>query len=458
MPGPVSIDPNLAQADYLLSRKNDALSALRTGLVPGQDRSAAARIARAHFSQALAVELGHVNGGGSTMMSKAIITAPSFETQLARANVRDDIIERRIENAVRESLKQDLSPAPPMVGPKSPLGLMEQIARYKEDQLLANPGGDHYHTDRTKNVIVKPDGPSGFIQRVGKDLKDAGRNFLNMIENFLAGAEYKYRAADGSIGSGRHSGLLGTVGKFFRNLASGLSFGAYIPEGETVPVGAWGRTKHFFKKVFGEALVNNLVAGAPRAVGHMLKDGALGVLNLAEAVADATIGSLPKGERLVTKTFDNAQVLLSYVMDILPYGDAWSRVLSPGSADQGLALPLVYNLNSPVTGIQDSNWVRVRNTPFRKAIETAGSVMTSALSFLIPNWAFPKPAGTGGEIQTAHSRRPIQPAPLDPVYAEQAAAARRVAAPESPESPVLARSSWSGELERGPDLEASQSP
>ena len=405
------------------------------------------------------------------MVTKTIKFAPRFETQLARVNVPDDIIERRIENAVREYLKQDLGPAPPKAGPKSPLGLMEQIARYKEDQLLANPGGDRYHTDRTKNVIVAPDGPSGFIRRVGKDLKDAGRNFLNMFENFFAGAEYKYRAADGTIGSGRHSGLLGTVGKFFRNLASGLSFGAYVPEGEAVPVGASRRTKHFFKKVFGEALVNNLVAGAPRAVGHMLKDGALGVLNLAEAVADATIGSLPKGERLVTKTFDNAQVVLSYVMDILPYGDAWSRVLSPGSADQGLALPLAFNLNSPVTGIQDSNWVRVRNTPFRKTIETAGSVVTSALSFFIPNWAFPKPAGTGEKTPPVRTPQPAvlvaesQPPPapevpkpqVDSVYEEQAAAARRVAAPESPESPILARSSWSGESERGPDLGASPS-
>ncbi len=262
MPGPVSIDPNLTQADYLLGRKKDAFSDLRAGLVPGQDRSAAARIARAHFSQALAVELGRVKGGDSAMISKAIITAPSFGTQLARADVRGFNIDRGVEHAVRESLNQDLRPPPPMVGPKIPLGLMEQIARYKEDQLLANPGGDHYHTDRTKNVIVKPDGPSGFIQRVGKDLKDAGSNFINMIENFIAGAEYKYRAADGSIGSGRHSGLLGTVGKFFRNMASGLSFGAYVPEGEAAPVGVWGRTKHFFKKVFGEALVNNLVAGA----------------------------------------------------------------------------------------------------------------------------------------------------------------------------------------------------
>ena len=69
MPGPVSIDPNLTQADYLLSRKKDAFSDSRAGLVPGQDRSAAARIARAHFSQALAVELGRVKGGDSAMIS-----------------------------------------------------------------------------------------------------------------------------------------------------------------------------------------------------------------------------------------------------------------------------------------------------------------------------------------------------------------------------------------------------
>ena len=182
------------------------------------------------------------------MMSKAIITAPRFETRFARVNVPDDHIERRIENAVREYLKQDLGPAPPKAGPKSPLGLMEQIARYKEDQLLANPGGDRYHTDRTKNVIVAPDGPSGFIRRVGKDLKDAGRNFLNMFENFFAGAEYKYRAADGTIGSGRHSGLLGTVGKFSGTWRAVSRSGRTSPKGKPFPSGLRGGPSTFSKR------------------------------------------------------------------------------------------------------------------------------------------------------------------------------------------------------------------
>ena len=123
MPGPVSIDPSLTKTDYHPGGKEDAFSALRTGPVPGQDRSAAARIARAHFSQALAEELGRVNGGDSTMMSKAIITAPRFETRFARVNVPDDHIERRIENAVREYLKTGPGSGPAEGRTETPPGI-----------------------------------------------------------------------------------------------------------------------------------------------------------------------------------------------------------------------------------------------------------------------------------------------------------------------------------------------
>lgn len=380
--------------------------------IPEPLRADAAANARGAFSRTLAAEL---EGRADVQASPFSTPSPSEDPasmRLVGAYSPLSHPRRAVDQVIRESLEKDLpsgpEKVPALVSPPTALGILEQIRRYKEDQLLANPGGDHYHTDREKDIIVRPGGPAGFFERIGKDLKDAGRNFLNLAENFFFGAEYKYRDAEGNIQTGRHQGLIGTARKFFRNLASGLSLGEYVQEGEPAPQGAWERAKHFFQKVFGEALLNNLVAGVPRAVGHMVKDGMLGVLNLLEVIPDATVGNLPEGERLVTETFDNAQVALSYALDILPYGDAWARVNSPGSTDGGAGFPILYNLGSPAKGLRDSHWARVLNTPFRKAIETVGSVLTSALTFFLPPPYFPKPTGTGEEMQP---EKPLPPPP-----------------------------------------------
>ncbi len=418
MSGPETILPSRTPARVLVMASKNIPEALRAAAVPVPDKAAPASDAPGRFARAFTSELGQ----GPNPKAAGFLTPSPSEDPVSFRRVSADASsvspQRTIDRVIRDSLQKELPSGPLRNLPassiesrppaKEALGLMEQIKRYKEDQLLANPGGDHYHTDRAENVIAKPNGPAGFVERIGKDLKDAGRNFLNLAKNFLSGAEYKYRDARGTLQTGRHQGLIGTLGKFFQNLASGLSFGAYVPEGETAPEGLWDRAKYSFKKIFGEALLNNLIAGVPRAVGHMVKDGALGVLNLIEVIPDATIGNLPEGEKLVTETFDNAQVALSYAMDILPYGDAWVRVHSPGSADGGLGVPILYNLNSPAKGLKDSNWARVSNTPFRKFIETAGSVVTSALTFFVPAPPFPKPAGTGEKIQ------PEKPPPISP--------------------------------------------
>ena len=87
MPGPVIIHPSLVQTEYPPVGKKGGPSAPRTAPVPGQDQSAASRIARAHFSQALSAELGRAADAEATALSKAHESAPRSGVELVRAYV-----------------------------------------------------------------------------------------------------------------------------------------------------------------------------------------------------------------------------------------------------------------------------------------------------------------------------------------------------------------------------------
>lgn len=255
--------------------------------------------------------------------------------------------------------------------------LETQVAMYKEDQLLAHPGGDDYFLNRDHNIHDPSFDQSRLVNRVGKDLADTGENLLNIAKNLAMGAEFKYMAENGEIQSGQRVGLLGTLKNFVEDVFSGLSFGAYVPDGEKAPECAGASVGYFFKKIFYDAPIKDLLIGIPHAAVNIVKDTALASLNLLEVIPDATIGNFEWGQKATTTIFDNSQVAVDYLTDILPGGDAWLRVHAAGPQGD-IEPPVYFNLMTNEQGITDSRWAIVRNTPFRKTIETIGSLLSDA--------------------------------------------------------------------------------
>jgi len=101
-------------------------------------------------------------------------------------------------------------------------------------------------------------------------------------------------------------------------------------------------------------------------------------------VPDATIGNFHEGAKLTTTIFDNGQVVIDYLTDIVPTGEAWIRVHSPNFDDLDDAkAPIVYNIQLPERFNEDTRWKYVRNTPFRKSIETIGALLADAAAIRI---------------------------------------------------------------------------
>lgn len=259
-----------------------------------------------------------------------------------------------------------------------PETLSEQMAKYKVDQLIADPGGDNYFREN-KSVIVHNEYDQHKLKtRIGKDLSDARENIMRLIDDIGKGSTKNYIAPDGSINTYHRLGLQGSLGNFVKNVSSGLTFGAYVPEGEEKPHGGVGRVKHFFSKIFKEGLLQDLGKSTTGAVVSGLRHSVLAAVNTLEAVPDATIGNLEFGQKLTTKVFDNGQVAVSYLTDVIPGGEAWFRVHSPGKTEEGRMLPVYYNLKTSEQNIDDPRWATVRNTPFRKTIESVGALISDA--------------------------------------------------------------------------------
>jgi len=257
--------------------------------------------------------------------------------------------------------------------PKS--SLIEQYKTYKEDQLMSNPGGDNFFLGKASKVIDNSYDHSRISKRVGKDLADAGNNFINAFKDLGIGAEFKYVDNDGSIKEGRKVGFAGTVVNFFKNVTSGLTLGLYTPDGEVEPQGGAGRIKHLFKKVFKEALVGDIVKGIPRSAINVGEDVMFAGLNAVEAVPDATIGNFKTGRKATTAIFDNTQVVMDFVTDVLPGGEASIRARSFKLAKGLKGLPIINNLTTPEKKNDEKEWKYVRNTSFRKVIETIPSLI-----------------------------------------------------------------------------------
>lgn len=283
-----------------------------------------------------------------------------------------------LEAVADANIPGQLSELPPLVTNTSLKHNLEtQIAMYKEDQLLAHPGGDYYFLSRTTNIHDPSFDQSNFVNRVGKDLEDTGENLLNIAKNLALGAEFKYVAENGDIKAGQRVGLLGTLNNFVEDVFSGLSFGAYVPDGEREPEGVGASFGHFFKKIFYDAPIKDLLIGIPHAAVNIVKDTALASLNLLEVIPDATIGNFEWGQKATTTVFDNGQVVIDYLTDVLPGGDAWLRVHAAGPRGD-IGSPVYFNLMTSEQGITDSRWASVRNTHFRKTIETVGSLLSDA--------------------------------------------------------------------------------
>ena len=222
-----------------------------------------------------------------------------------------------------------------------------------------------------------PAGQKSFWGRVGKDIKDAFGNIKNFFGNLLFGSQIHYRDENGQIQEARQPGLAGSIKDFFQDLGSALSFGAWRPDGEAAPQGFGERAGFFFSKL-KEAVFGDLVQGVTGSVVRMGEDLALAGWNLAETVPDATIGHFEAGRKATTAVFDNGQVAIDYLTDVLPGGEASIRVHSPDL--ENLEAPVLHNLNMPERNPDDTRWRYIRNTPFRKALETAGSIVFDVLT------------------------------------------------------------------------------
>ena len=254
--------------------------------------------------------------------------------------------------------------------------------KYKDDQLLSNPGGDHYYIEK-KEVLSRPKGQKSFWGRIKKDLSDCFSNVKNFFKNLFSGAKKLYRDENNQIQETKQRGLLGSIVDFFKDFGSALSFGTWRPDGEKEPQGFFQRIGFFFSKM-KEAIVGDLVQGVSGSVIHMGEDLALAGWNFIEVLPDATIGNFQEGRKLTTTIFDNGQVAIDYVTDIVPMGEAWLRVhASKLCSLKDPKLPILYNMNMPEHYTGDVRWRYVRNTPFRKTIETIGSLLADILAVKI---------------------------------------------------------------------------
>ena len=64
-----------------------------------------------------------------------------------------------------------------------------------------------------------------------------------------------------------------------------------------------------------------------------------------------------------TEFFDDMQVFIDFVTDVIPTGEAGSRTHAFTFKKGINGLPIVYNITSPEQGMDDENWKYVRNTP-----------------------------------------------------------------------------------------------
>ena len=253
---------------------------------------------------------------------------------------------------------------------------------YKDEQLLSSPGGDEYdYAGQARRM--DPGEQEGFVQGVAKDLKDAFANVRLFFQDLFFGSTRSYRDEQGLVEEREQQGLLASLVECFQDMGSALSFGHFRPDGEKAPTGLRERLEFSLHK-FKEAVWDDGLQGISGSMVHLTEDLLLSGWNLVEAVPDATIGRFESGRKLTTTIFDNGQVAIDYLTDVLPSGEAWLRVHS-GKLDlpDSVELPIVYNLQTPEHFPADARWRYIRNTPFRKTIETIGPLLADAVTYQV---------------------------------------------------------------------------
>jgi hypothetical protein len=266
---------------------------------------------------------------------------------------------------------------PVQTNPPSSVSTLSDMGKYKDDQLLKNPGGDRYDLDK-KQVHPEPVNHGSFLARVGKDLGDAWGNVKNLFRSLLFGKKVLCRGPNDEIREVNQRGLLGSVKDFFCNLGSAFTFGAWRPNDEAPPTGFMGHLGYAWRKA-KQAIFGDLIEGVTGSINRMGKSALLAGWNLIEVIPDATIGNFEAGQKLTTTLFDNGQVIVEYLTDVIPTGEAWMRVHAAKWMD--LKPSLLYNISMPEHNTGDVRWETVRNTPFRKTIETLGSLAADLATF-----------------------------------------------------------------------------
>ncbi|WP_316347959.1 hypothetical protein [Desulfuromonas acetoxidans] len=247
--------------------------------------------------------------------------------------------------------------------------------KYRDEQLLSNPGGENYFIPSA----AQSEG-SGVIDNLGKDVSDVVDNIGNFFHNLLFGAETHYRDEQGEVQTSQNRGLVGSLVDLVCDVGSALSFGAWRPDGEAAPEGFQERASFVFDKL-KEAVADDVVAGVGGSVNHMGEDLLLAGWNLVEMVPDATISNVDAAEKVVSNVFDNGQVVIDYLTDVLPGAEAWLRIHATDLNDN--QVPVFYNLTTPENFTGDTRWEQVSNTPLRKALETVGSLLADGAMLML---------------------------------------------------------------------------
>lgn len=259
--------------------------------------------------------------------------------------------------------------------PRQHLDFTEQLAVYKADQLLSNPGAKkiYFSSEDTAHVSTRN---MEWEVRIGKDLEDALLNIKNFFLNGINGADKYYRAENGKIKQTKSSpGFLHSLINFMKDIGSALSMGIWRPDGENAQNGV-ADSLLFCASKLKEAMGGDLLGGMAGSVIQMGEDLALAGWNLMEAVPDMLFGHFETGGTIIDTIFDNGQVAVDYITDVLPGGEAWMRVHAADITDG--KFPILYNLKMPANVPHDVRWKTIHNTPFRKSIETIGSLLADA--------------------------------------------------------------------------------
>jgi hypothetical protein len=248
------------------------------------------------------------------------------------------------------------------------------LQKYKDEQLLRNPGGKHYDLDK-KEIVEHPE--ESFFGRIKKDLSDSFGNLQNFFGNLFLGAKILYRDQNNQIQEAQRRGLIGTFANFIKDMGSALSFGLWHPDEEKAPQGLMNRLVYSAGKL-KDAIMTDILEGIPSSVNHMGQNLLLAGWNLIEVLPDTAIGNFEEGQKLTSTIFDNGQVVVEYLTDIIPSGDAWLRAHAANLKE--MQPPFIYNLNMPEHYTGDTRWQCVRNTPFRKSIESIGALLADVLA------------------------------------------------------------------------------